>query len=169
MTQTKFVLSKALKRQFKPLVVINKADRDTAQFDKVDNDLFDLFVSLEATDEQMEYPVIFASAKAGWATLDMAAPTQNMNTLFEKILSHFEAPRVDRETPFSLLVTQMDKNPYLGKTLLGKIQTGTVKVGTKIKALTPEGKMRSEGRITKIYYRRGLEQVAARYLLFLFA
>ncbi|KAG0233946.1 hypothetical protein BGW42_007021 [Actinomortierella wolfii] len=159
MTQTKFVLNKALERGLRPLVVMNKVDRPTSRVDEVDGLLMDLFSSLGATDEQMDYPIVYASAKEGWATRSMDEPRENMKPLFELMINHVPIPVVDRYKPFQMLVTQIDSNPYLGKCFLGKISGGTLKVGDKMQALDPEGKVTENGRVTKIFIRRGLEMI----------
>ncbi|KAG0244441.1 hypothetical protein BGW41_007733 [Actinomortierella wolfii] len=159
MTQTKFVLNKALERGLRPLVVMNKVDRPTSRVDEVDGLLMDLFSSLGATDEQMDYPIVYASAKEGWATRSMDEPRENMKPLFELMINHVPIPVVDRFKPFQMLVTQIDSNPYLGKCFLGKISGGTLKVGDKMQALDPEGKVTENGRVTKIFIRRGLEMI----------
>ena len=159
MTQTRFVLSKALQRGLKPLVVMNKADRPTCQPDRVDSDIMDLFCSLEASDVQMDYPMLYASAKEGWTTDSLEAKKENMKPLFDMILKHVPAPKVNREVPFSMLVTQIEADPYVGKCVLGKITSGTVKIGTKIKALDADGKIIDEGRITKLFSRVGLDKL----------
>jgi GTP-binding protein len=159
MTQTKFVLSKALERGLKPLVVLNKADRPTSRAEEVDSELFDLFATLGATDEQMDYNIIYASAKEGWSTFDMEDERKDMTPLYETMLKQVPHPKVDRDAPFSMLVTQLESNSFLGKCYLGKIETGTIKVGDSIKALDTAGKVMEEGRITKIFLQSGLEKV----------
>ncbi|KAF9939868.1 hypothetical protein BGZ65_009111 [Modicella reniformis] len=159
MTQTKFVLNKALSSGLRPLVVLNKVDRPTSRVDEVDGMLLDLFGSLGATDEQMDYPLVYASAKEGWATRGMDEPRENMRPLLDLIVNHVPVPKVDRSDSFKMLVTQIDSNPYLGKCFLGKITGGTIKIGDKMQALNPEGKQTESGRVTKIFVRRGLEMI----------
>ncbi|KAF9436484.1 hypothetical protein BGZ76_003811 [Entomortierella beljakovae] len=159
MTQTKFVLNKALSNGLRPLVVLNKVDRPTSRVDEVDGLLLDLFGSLGASDEQMEYPIVYASAKEGWATRGMDEPREDMKPLFDLIVSHVPSPKVDRTDTFKMLVTQIDSNPYLGKCFLGKIAGGTIKIGDRMQALDPEGKQTESGRVTKIFVRRGLEMI----------
>ncbi|KAG0252592.1 hypothetical protein BG011_006901 [Mortierella polycephala] len=159
MTQTKFVLNKALSLGLRPLVVLNKVDRPTSRVDEVDGLLMDLFSSLGATDEQMDYPVVYASAKEGWATRGMDEPRKDMKPLFDLIIDHVPIPKVDRSDAFKMLVTQIDSNPYLGKCFLGKITGGVLKIGDKMQALNPEGKQTESGRATKIFVRRGLEMI----------
>ncbi|KAJ3278880.1 hypothetical protein HK104_001952 [Borealophlyctis nickersoniae] len=159
MTQTKFVLSKALQKGLKPLVVINKVDRPTARVDTVENDLLELFLGLEANDTQLEYPTLYASAKNGWATTELEGERKDILPLLDTIVSQIPAPTVDRSAPFSMLVTQIENDAYVGKCYMGKIYTGVLRVGDKIKSLDTEGKVAVEGRVTKILMRRGLEKV----------
>lgn len=159
MTQTKFVLNKALSNGLRPLVVLNKVDRPTSRVDEVDGMLLDLFGSLGATDEQMDYPLIYASAKEGWAIRGIDEAREDMKPLLDLIVDHVPAPKVNRSDSFKMLVTQIDSNPYLGKCFLGKVTGGTIKVGDKMQALNPEGKQTESGRVTKIFVRRGLEMI----------
>ncbi|KAJ3189324.1 hypothetical protein HDU85_002952 [Gaertneriomyces sp. JEL0708] len=159
MTQTKFVLSKALEKNLKPIVVMNKADRSTARPDDVENELLELFISLDATEEQLEYPILYASAKDGWATTELNGPRDSFLPLLDNIIRQVPAPTVNREAPFSMLVTQLESDPYVGKCYMGKIQSGVLRVGDKIRSLDTEGKVVVEGRCTKIFIRRGLEQI----------
>ncbi|KAI8925497.1 hypothetical protein BC831DRAFT_460567 [Entophlyctis helioformis] len=160
MTQTKFVLGKALQRGLKPLVVMNKVDRPTARPEKVEEELLELFLGMDATDEQLDYSTIYASAKEGWATTDRAQPSKTIFPLLDKIVENMPSPKVDRESPFSLLVTQMENDKYVGKCYLGKIQSGVVRVGDSIKSLDSDGKLAVEGKCTKIIQRKGLEQIS---------
>lgn len=161
MTQTRFVLRKALERGLKPIVVLNKADRPTSRPEQVDSDLLDLFASLGATDEQMDYKILLASAKAGWAVpYPSEVPAHgDMSALFEAIIEQTPAPKVKIDSPFSMLITQLENDSYLGPCYIGKIYSGTVKVGSRIKALSPEGEVIEEGKITKVYSRIGLLNV----------
>lgn len=162
MAQTKFVLAKALACGLKPIVVFNKVDRNTSRIEQVDSELLDLFASLEATDEQMEYPIIYASAKEGWSVNDMTIKERlNMEPLFKTILSHVEHPplKKEREVPFSMLVTQIEPNKYVGKCYLGRVQSGSITLGSKLKVLDHDGKLVDEGKVMKIFHRQGLAQV----------
>ncbi|CDZ97740.1 gtp-binding protein [Phaffia rhodozyma] len=171
-TQTRFVLGKALKAGLKPIVVMNKADRSTARPEQVDSDILDLFGALGASDDQMEYPIIYASAKQGWASLSPpakptaeqemtnVAPAEDMVALFDLILAEVPAPvRLDRSKPFRMLTTQIDSDPYVGALYLGRIESGSISIGQKLVALDPEGKKVGEGKCTKIFGRTGLEKV----------
>jgi GTP-binding protein len=155
----------------RPIVVMNKADRSTAKPEQVDSDLFDLFATLGATDEQMEYPCIFASAKQGWASLKAPekpkadtestniAPAEDMIQLFDLILKEVPAPtRLSRDKPFSMLTTQIDHDPYVGMLYLGRVESGMLKVGDKLIALAPDGTKQGEGKVTKIFGRVGLDR-----------
>ncbi|KND01004.1 GTP-binding protein TypA/BipA [Spizellomyces punctatus DAOM BR117] len=160
MTQTKFVLSKALEKNLKPLVVMNKVDRPTARPEEVEEELLELFIGLDANETQLEYPILYASAKDGWATRELNGKRDNVLPLLEEIVNHVPAPSVDRSAPFSMLVTQIESDPYVGKCYMGKIQSGTLRVGDKIKSLNTDGKIAVEGRCTRIFLRQGLQQVA---------
>ncbi|KAJ3405425.1 hypothetical protein HDU80_001347 [Chytriomyces hyalinus] len=161
MTQTKFVLQKALARGLKPLVVLNKVDRPSARIDEVDAELLDLFLNLEATDEQTEYPIIFASAKEGWAVKELDGDrSAGVKPLLDTIIESVPPPTANREAPFSMLVTQIESNPYLGKCYLGRIHSGVLRTGDRIKSLDNNtGKIAVEGRCTKMLVKRGLEQI----------
>lgn len=166
MTQTRFVLSKALSRGLRPLVVLNKSDRPTARPVQVESDLFDLFATLGATDEQVEYPILYASAKQGWA-LDsppnVAAqnPSQtSMTPLFDLIVSHVPPPvHLDRLQPFSMLTVQIEGDSYVGTLYLGRIHTGVLRLGDSVWALDSNGNKVGDGKVKKIFGRKGLERV----------
>ena len=163
MTQTRFVLRKALERGLKPIVVLNKADRPTARPEQVDSDLLDLFANLGASDEQMDYPMLLASAKMGWAIPFPNEPvtTGDMSALFDTIINHAPAPTnpAKLEEPFSMLVTQLETDAYLGPCYIGKIHSGKVSVGTRIHSLSADGKVEETGKVTKVYSRIGLLNV----------
>jgi GTP-binding protein len=157
--QTKFVVSKALKMGLKPIVVINKVDRPDARATEVLNEVFDLFAALDATDEQLDFPILFGSAKQGWmATALDGSHDDGMKPLFELILKHVRPPVVE-EGPFRLLGTIMEANPYLGRLITGRITSGSVKPNQMAKVLDHDGKLVEQGRITKVLAFRGLERV----------
>ena len=159
MTQTKFVLSKALKQGLKPLVVINKVDRPTARVDEVESEIFDLFCMLDPTDEQLDYKVLYASAKEGFASTSLDKETTDMTDLFESLVKSVPPPQVDTESPFSMLVTQIEGNTFLGKCLIGRIRTGRVQVGDTLQALDENGNLIDSGiRVQKLFGRLGMEQ-----------
>lgn len=160
MPQTKFVLSKALKLGLKPLVVVNKIDRQDARVQEVLNEVFDLFAALDATEEQLDFPIVYASGRSGWAARSLEDPRDSLDPLFELILSHVPEPEGDPSAPFSMLVTTREYNPYFGRLLTGRIQSGTMRLNQAVKALTHEGGAREQGRISKILAFRGLERVS---------
>ncbi|MFA6266472.1 MAG: translational GTPase TypA [Pseudolabrys sp.] len=157
--QTKFVVSKALKMGLKPIVVINKVDRADARANEVLNEVFDLFAALDATDEQLDFPILFGSAKNGWMANSLdGAQDQGMTPLFDLVLKHVKAPAIDNG-PFRLLGTIIEANPYLGRILTGRITSGSVKPNQMVKVLDREGKTVESGRITKVLAFRGLDRV----------
>jgi GTP-binding protein len=128
MPQTKFVLQKALQRGIKPIVVINKVDRPSSRVDEVENEIFDLFCNLEANDEQLEYPVIYAAAKNGWAlnSLDEKRSREGVSDLLDTMVQHINAPQVDVDGELKMLINQTESNKYFGKMLIGKIASGKI-------------------------------------------
>ena len=160
MPQTKFVLGKALKMGLKPIVCLNKVDRAHADPDRVLNDAFDLFAAIGATDEQLDFPHIYASGKNGWATMDMAKPNDNLAPLFDLIVSHVPEPQaiVRRDEPFQILSVLIENDPFLGRLLTGRIQSGKATPGMPIHALSLDGKEIERGRITKVLAFRGLKR-----------
>ncbi|WP_108683737.1 translational GTPase TypA [Methyloceanibacter sp. wino2] len=158
--QTKFVVSKALKMGLKPIVVINKVDRPDARPDEVLNEIFDLFAALDANDEQLDFPVLYGSAKEGWMAESPEGPKdQGMTPLFELVLRHVPAPAIE-EGPFQLLGTILESNPYLGRIVTGRITAGTIKPNEMVKVLDHEGKLVEQGRVSKVLAFRGLERAA---------
>ena len=158
--QTKFVVAKALKRGFKPIVVINKVDRSDARPTQVINEVFDLFAALDATDEQLDFPILYGSAKQGWMAASPEGPNdQGMTPLFDLVVRHVPAPTVE-DGPFRMLATILEADPYLGRILTGRITSGSVKPNQNVKALSREGKLIEQERITKILAFRGLERTS---------
>jgi len=156
--QTKFVVSKALKMGLKPIVVINKVDRSDARPTQVVNEVFDLFAALDATDEQLDFPILYGSAKQGWMAEKLDGPQdQGMKPLFDLVLRHVKPPVVE-EGPFRLLGTILEANPYLGRIITGRITSGSVKPNQAVKVLDHTGKLVESGRITKVLAFRGLER-----------
>ena len=160
MPQTKFVLGKALKLGLKPIVVINKADKADARVDEVLDEIFDLFVSLNANDEQLDFPVLYASGRNGWAVKEMTDEKKDLSALFELILDYVPEPACDANAPFSMLATTLEANKFIGRLLTGKIQTGTLHVNDTVKILNSENQELERVRISKILAYRGLERVA---------
>jgi len=158
--QTKFVVSKALRMGLKPIVVINKVDRADARPVEVINEVFDLFAALDATDEQLDFPILYGSAKQGWmATSLEGSHDDGMKPLFDLVLSHVKPPVVE-EGPFRLLGTILEANNYLGRIITGRISSGSVKPNQSVKVLDHDGKLVESGRITKVLAFRGIERVA---------
>jgi GTP-binding protein len=160
MPQTKFVLGKALKMGLKPILCLNKVDRPHADPDRILNDVFDLFAAMGATDEQLDFPHIYASGKNGWATLDMAKPNDNLAPLFDLIVRHVPEPAVvaNKDKPFQILSVLIENDPFLGRLLTGRIQSGKATPGLAIHALGLDGKEIERGRITKVLAFRGLKR-----------
>jgi GTP-binding protein len=158
--QTKFVVSKALRMGLKPIVVINKVDRSDARPVEVINEVFDLFAALDATDEQLDFPILYGSAKQGWmATSLEGSHDDGMKPLFDLVLSHVKPPVVE-EGPFRLLGTILEANPYLGRIITGRISSGSIKPNQSVKVLDHDGKLIETGRITKVLAFRGIERTA---------
>jgi GTP-binding protein len=160
MPQTKFVTGKALALGLRPIVVVNKVDRPDQRIQEVLDEVFDLFVSLEATDEQLDFPVLFASGRNGYASLDADAREGTLKPMFETIVSHVPQPKVDPDAPFQFLVTLLDRDNFLGRILTGRVAAGTVKLNQPIHALDNDGKIVEQGRASKLLAFRGLERVA---------
>ena len=159
MPQTKFVVGKALKLGLKPIVAINKVDRPDARVTEVVNEVFDLFAALDATDDQLDFPILYGSGKNGWMGTTPDAPHDvGMRPLFDLVIKHV-APPVVEEGPFRLLGTILEANPYLGRIITGRIASGSVKPNQAVKVLSRDGKTVETGRITKILAFRGLERV----------
>jgi GTP-binding protein len=159
MPQTKFVTGKALKLGLRPIVVVNKIDRPDERIQEVLDEVFDLFVSLEATDEQLDFPVLYASGRNGYANEDPSLREGTLAPLFNKIVEHVPAPNLDQDAPFSFLVTLLDRDNFLGRILTGRVQSGTVKVNQPIHAIDMDGNVIETGRASKLMSFRGLERV----------
>ena len=160
MPQTKFVLGKALKLGLRPIVVINKADKADARVDEVLDEIFDLFVSLNANDQQLDFPVLYASGRNGWAVKEMTDEKKDLSPLFHLIRDYVPEPSCDLNAPFSMLATTLEANKFIGRLLTGKIQTGTLHVNDTVKVLNGENQELERVRISKILAYRGLERVA---------
>ena len=160
MPQTKFVLGKALKLGLKPILVINKIDRPHADPDRVHNDVFDLFANLGASEEQLDFPHIYASGKNGWAVKTMGDPQESLAPLFEAIIDHVPAPKADKhaDEPVRILAVLMEADPYLGRLLTGRVESGRIVPNMAIHALSPDGKEVERGRISKVLAFRGLKR-----------
>ena len=159
MPQTKFVTGKALALGLRPIVVVNKVDRPDERIQEVLDEVFDLFVSLDATDEQLDFPVLYASGRNGYASEDPTRREGTLTPLFQKIVDHVPPPALDVDAPFTFLVTLLDRDNFLGRVLTGRVTSGTVKVNQPIHALDMDGKVIETGRASKIMTFQGLERV----------
>jgi GTP-binding protein len=157
--QTKFVVSKALQQGLRPIVAINKIDRPDERHEAVLNDIFDLFAALDATDEQLDFPVLYGSGRNGWMATDPRGPKTDLVALFELILRHVPPPKVE-DGPFRMLATTLEADPYLGRILTGRITSGSVRPGQTIKAMSRDGMLIETSRVTKVLAFRGLERTA---------
>src|SRR5690242_8866946 len=156
--QTKFVVSKALKVGLKPIVVINKVDRPDARPTEVINEVFDLFAALDASEEQLDFPILYGSAKQGWMADSPEGPKdQGMQPLFDLIERHVAPPQVE-DGPFRMIGTILEANPYLGRIITGRITSGSIKPNQQVKVLSADGKLIEQGRLTKILAFRGIER-----------
>jgi GTP-binding protein len=160
MPQTKFVTGKALALGLRPIVVINKMDRPDARVDEVHEEVFDLFVALGANDEQLDFPILYASGRAGWASTRQDVQGTDLSPLFDLVVSHVKPPlaaaRSAADMPFSMLVTIMEADPFLGRILTGRIESGRVGPNRTVKVLARDGSLIERGRITKVLSFRGL-------------
>jgi len=159
MPQTKFVLAKALKLGLKPIVLINKIDRSDERHEEVLDECFELFLNLDATDEQLDFKVVYASGRNGWAVMDLKDERKDVHCLFDLVLEHVPTPNKDKNAPFSMLATTLEADPYLGRILTGRIETGTINVNTAVKVLSGTGEVVENERITKILGFRGLNRI----------
>lgn len=160
MPQTKFVLGKALRQGLRPILVINKVDRQDARAEEVVNETFDLFASLGATDEQLDFPIFYGSGRNGWLSTDLNVKTDNTFPLLDLVLTHVHAPKVDDDAPFTLLATIIQRDNFLGRIVTGRINSGKIKVNQPIKLLDRDGKLLERGRVSKLMTFRGLEKIA---------
>jgi len=157
MPQTRFVLKKALELNLKPIVVINKIDRQDARIQEVINETFDLFVELDASEEQLDFPVVYASGRDGKATLDLNDPPQDLTPLFQMILKKVPGPEYDPESPLSVLVTNITHDDYIGRLGIGRMFGGQLHTGDKVKVLS-SGDSEYMGQIARLFVFEGLER-----------
>jgi len=162
MPQTKFVLSKALALGLNPIVVINKVDKPDGDPDAAHDKVFDLFANLDANDAQLDFPMLYASGRAGWADKELDGPRENLNDLLDLIIEHVPAPEqiAHRNAPFRMLATTLGGDAFLGRVLTGRVESGMAKAGDTMKAISRDGTLIENFRITKVLAYRGLEQVA---------
>jgi GTP-binding protein len=159
MPQTKFVLAKALKQGLKPIVIINKLDKADQRANEVLDETFDLFVSLDANEEQLDFPVLYASGRSGWASKEVDGPRENLHPLLDLIIEHVKPAELDKTKPFAMLSTLLYADSFLGRSLVGRISQGTAKANQPIKAINLEGKKVDEGKLTKIFRYEGTKKV----------
>ena len=159
MPQTKFVLAKALRQGLKPIVVINKLDKPNQRANEVLEETFDLFVSLDANEEQLDFPVLYASGRSGWASKELDGPRENLNPLLDLIIDQVKPAEFDKSKPFAMLSTLLYADSFLGRSLVGRISQGTAKANQQIKAINLQGEKVDEGRLTKIFRYEGTKKV----------
>ncbi|MFT6106879.1 MAG: GTP-binding protein, partial [Rickettsiales bacterium] len=161
MPQTKFVLAKALAMGLKPIVIINKVDRPDSRVDEVLNEIFDLFVALNATEEQLDFEVLYAVGRDGWCVKDLEKDERtNLDPLLDLILEKVNPPKFDAEAPFSMLATLLESNPFFGRVLTGRIYSGTAKAMMNFKAIDLNGKVVEQGRLTKLQVFKGVDRIS---------
>src|SRR6202166_3071438 len=157
--QTKFVVGKALARGIHPIVVVNKIDRQDARPDEVHTEVFDLFAALDASDSQLDFPMLYASGRHGWADAPLDGPRGNLGALFDLVVSHVPPPTVDRDAPFAMVASILEYDNSLGRVLTGRIEQGSARVNMPVKVLRVDGSVVETGRLTKLLTFRGLERV----------
>lgn len=159
MPQTKFVLSKALKLNLKPIVVINKIDRSDARVSEVLDEIYELFFALDANQEQLDFPIIYASGRNGWAVHNLDDEQKDISPILDTILSYVEAPKTQDALPFSMIATTREYDTYLGRILTGKIETGVIKTNMQVKVMDNQSNFVENGRISKILIFQGLKRL----------
>lgn len=159
MPQTKFVLGKALAQGLRPIVIINKIDRSDGRPEEVVDEVFDLFVALDANEEQLDFPILYASGRDGWCVEELDDTRENLHPLLDRILAHVAPPQVDAKAPFAMLATLLDSDPYLGRCLVGRVMQGTASVNESVRALNLDGSVVESGRLTKLLRFEGTNRV----------
>ncbi len=159
MPQTKFVLGKALAQGLRPIVIINKIDRSDGRPEEVVNEVFDLFVALDASEEQLDFPILYASGRSGWCVRELEDPRDNLHPLLDVILEHVRPPQVDQDAPFAMLATLLDADPYLGRCLVGRVAQGSASVNDSVRGLNLDGKVIETGRLTKLLKFEGASRI----------
>ena len=160
MPQTKFVLGKALAQDLSPIVIVNKVDRADSRSEQVINEVFDLFIDLEANEKQLEFPILYSSGREGWCIKDLKDDKKDLEPLFDMIINHIDSPKVDREKPFAMLATLLTSDSYLGRCLVGRIGQGKVSVNQMVKTINLQGKVIEKGRLTKLFIYQGPNKLA---------
>ncbi|WHQ46474.1 MAG: translational GTPase TypA [Candidatus Midichloria sp.] len=159
MPQTKFVLMKALKLGLKPIVTINKVDRLDRRINEVLDEIFDLFISLDATNEQLDFPVLYASGRSGWATTEAETQGTDLKPLFDAIKNYISEPKVDKEGPFRMLASILTHDQYVGRVLIGKVYSGSAAIGTTVKSINLNGEFVESTKLTKLFGFQGIERI----------
>ena len=159
MPQTKFVLGKALKQGLKPIVIINKIDRSDGRPEEVVNEVFDLFVALDANDEQLDFPILYASGRDGWCTKELSDDRINLHPLLDLVLEYVSPPIVNLNKPFAMLATLLDSDPFLGRCLVGRVEQGFVNVNSNVQAINLNNKVVEKGRLTKLFRFESTEKI----------
>jgi GTP-binding protein len=159
MPQTKFVLGKALAQGLKPIVVINKIDRHDSRAEEVVDEVFDLFVALDANEDQLDFPIMYAAGRDGWCVKDLEDKRENLHPLLDLILEHVKEPDVDINRPFAMLATLLDSDPYLGRCLIGRVVHGSANVNDQVKSINLNGDQIETGRLTKLFTFRGADRI----------
>ncbi len=158
--QTKFVVGKALARGIRPIVVVNKVDRQDARPDEVHNEVFDLFAALGADDDQLDFPMLYASGRQGWASTTLDGERKDLSPLYDLVLSHVPAPHLNTEAPFAMVASILEYDNFLGRVLTGRIEQGRARLNMPVRVLRLDGTVVETGRLTKLLTFRGLERVA---------
>ncbi len=158
--QTKFVVGKALARGIRPIVVVNKVDRQDARPDEVHTEVFDLFAALGADDHQLDFPMLYASGRQGWADDSLEGPRQDLSALYDMVVSHVPPPNLDEEAPFAMIASILEYDNFLGRVLTGRIEQGRARLNMPVRVLRADGSVVETGRLTKLLSFRGLERVA---------
>ncbi|MGC6530485.1 MAG: translational GTPase TypA [Candidatus Puniceispirillaceae bacterium] len=159
MPQTKFVLGKALKQGLKPIVIINKVDRPDGRPEEVVDEVFDLFVALDANEDQLDFPILYASGRDGWCVASLDDERTSLAPLMELVVKHVPTPQVDKDAPFAMLATLLDSDQYLGRCLTGRVMQGAAKVNEVVHAINLDGKVVEAGRLTKLLRFEGTDRV----------
>src|SRR6195952_810194 len=157
--QTKFVVGKALARGIRPIVVVNKVDRQDARPDEVHTEIFDLFAALGADDDQLDFPMLYASGRQGWADTELEGPRKDLSALYDLVLSHVPAPKLDAEAPFAMVASILEYDNFLGRVLTGRIEQGRARLNMPVRVLRADGSVVETGRLTKLLSFRGLDLV----------
>jgi len=156
---TTFVMNKALAQGLKPIVIINKIDRKDARPKEVIDEVFDLFVALGATDEQLDFPILYASGRDGWSVKELSQPKENLHSLLDLMLQHVPAPKVEIDKPFAMLSTLLYADSFLGRCLVGRVGQGTARINQNVKAINLDGKKVDAGRLTKLLRFEGTKKI----------